>query len=261
MDIRWGEAVPTLLGYPTFHMSDNEHTVDRLAGDWKIVQLQRGHRHTTDDLLTAWVGLKVAPGAKRLLDLGSGVGSIGLLGLFHRPEATLTSVELQEVSIECCRMTVAQNRVEDRVELRHEDLRDFDCDQRFDLITGNPPYVPVDRGARSPHPQRAAARLELNGDVYDWAATAARHLAPRGRFVLCHAAADPRPERAIAEVGLELLGRLEVTFREGNDAMIAIRVAGHGEHCELGALQIRSADGSWTEAWREVRRELAIDPG
>ena len=61
-------------------------TLDPLAGDWKLFQLKRGHRFSTDDLLVAWCAQQARPGAQRLLDIGAGIGSVGLMTLAGMPE-------------------------------------------------------------------------------------------------------------------------------------------------------------------------------
>jgi len=54
-------------------------TLDGLTRDYEIIQKRRGHRHSTDDLLTAWYAVTHAPDSVRsLLDLGAGIGSVGL---------------------------------------------------------------------------------------------------------------------------------------------------------------------------------------
>ena len=74
-----------------------QETLDHLAGDWRIYQLKGGHRFSADDVLTAWTAARARPQAKQLLDLGSGLGSVGLLTLWRLPEARLTGVEPQHV--------------------------------------------------------------------------------------------------------------------------------------------------------------------
>ncbi len=240
-------------------------TLDRLSGAWWILQLQRGHRFNTDDVLVAWTGLQAAPGIGSLLDLGAGVGSIGMMVLQQLPaSATLTSLEVQEISVALARRSAAMNGFAHRADIRHGDLRDDeeleDCG-RFHLVLANPPYLPPERATASPHPQRAAARLELHGDVFDYCRRAARHLAPQGRFCFCHAARDPRPERAIQAAGLALLARREVHFRHGHEPMLALFECGwEGDLQAREPLAIRGADGAWTEAWRQIRRAMRIDP-
>lgn len=247
-------------------LADQEVTLDHLSGAWRVHQLRRGHRFATDDVLVAWTALQARPGALSLLDLGAGVGSVGLMTLQRMsPQARLTSLEVQQVSAALLRRTVAYNGLQERVQPICGDLRRQDLlSGCFDLITANPPYLPEGRAVRSPHPQRAAARLELHGDVSDYCRAAALHLAPRGRFCFCHAAADPRPEPAVAAAGLELLSRQEVFFRAGRPPHLALFCCGlptrSGAVCsDLPPLTIRDDQGRRTEAYRQVRRELLIE--
>lgn len=237
-----------------------EETLDLLAGDWRILQLRGGHRFSTDDLVTAWAGTQAQPGARRLLDLGAGIGSVGLMALWASdPAASLVMVEAQALSHEMARRTVALNGLEDRVVLRLGDLRDRSAvlpeeEGSFDLVTGSPPYIPIGKGAVSPHPQRAACRIELRGDVFDYCRTAARALSPQGRFSLVHAAGDLRPEPAFAAAGLSLLWRQDVVFRRGRPPTIAVFVAARsGEREDRPPITVREADGQWTEEWRALR--------
>ncbi len=243
-------------------------TLDRLAGDWRILQLRDGHRFSTDDLVCAWAGARARPDAQRLLDIGAGIGSVGLMALWMvsqyqaGPAPTLDMVEAQLVSHDLARRTVALNRLADRVRLRLGDLRDQAMVQSpggYDLVTGSPPYIPIGKGHVSPHPQRAACRMELRGDVFDYCRTAARALSPTGRFSLVHAALDPRPEAALDAAGLVLLQRTDVVFRRGRAPTIAVFVAGHaGTPLPRATLVVREADGSWTEEWQALRRDMGM---
>lgn len=180
------------------------------------------------------------------MDLGCGIGSVGLMTLFHvDPTATLVGVEVQQMSIDLARRSVSHNGLDARVELVHSDLREFRRDETFDLITGSPPYIPADKGVHSPHPQRAGARMELKGDVFDYCRAAAHHLAPEGVFALCHAGLDPRPIQAIEAAGLKLLHRREVFFRADKPPTIALYLAGWlGDLEEVPPLVVRDADGN-----------------
>lgn len=238
-------------------------TLDRLAGEWWIFQLRRGHRYATDDVLTAHAAWRARPDARRLLDLGAGTGALGLMTLLCLgPEARLTAVEIQERSVALLRKTVAHNGLTGRVQIRPGDLRTplVDGEPPFDLVVANPPYLPVGDALRSPEPQRAAARLELHGDVFDYCRAAARQLATGGRFCFCHAAGDPRPEQAVEAAGLRLLARQEVVFREGRPPAIALFTCGReGPRCDEAPIVVRGRDGGRTETYRAVRRALLIE--
>jgi tRNA1(Val) A37 N6-methylase TrmN6 len=174
-------------------VADLDVTVDGLTRDWKIVQRRRGHRHSTDDLLTGWYAAEKVETRTRLLDLGSGIGSVGLLVLWRSPGAHLTAVEAQEVSFRLLEKNVALNALGDRVRAIHGDLREVRFPgETFDLVTGSPPYFDVKDGVVSPDSQRAHARFELRGDVRDYCIAARAAMSERGRFVFCFPTAQPR---------------------------------------------------------------------
>ena len=251
-----------------------DESLDLLAGDWRLFQLRAGHRFSTDDLVCAWFGAQARPDARRVLDLGAGIGSVGLLALWcldHEggvegwrprpgPRPLLAMVEAQALSHHLARRSVVLNGLEERVTLRLSDLRDPTAvpeGEAYDLVTASPPYIPLGRGQVSPHPQRAACRIELRGDVFDYCRVAARALAPGGRLSLVHAWGDPRPPAALAEVGLRVLRHVEVVFRRGRSPTIVVYVAGvDGEPEAQPPLVVREADGRWTEDWRALRARM-----
>lgn len=248
-----------------------DESLDTLAGDWKLFQLKRGHRFSSDDMATAWRAAENAPVASRLLDIGCGIGSVGLLTLWRLNaiaprERTLLGVEAQEVSVGLARRTVRYNGLQDRVRIIHGDLRDpevLPAGSSFDLITGSPPYIPPGKGLLSPVPQRAGARIELRGSIYDYCAAARRWLAPGGRFCFVMAAADPRTEDAPKQHGFSVLERWDYVFGRQREPHIATllcaRVEDVGEvERRTGRLDIRGSDGNWTDAYLRFRKDMGL---
>jgi tRNA1Val (adenine37-N6)-methyltransferase len=233
-----------------------ETTIDRLVGDWRIVQLKKGHRFSTDDFLTAWLAVRAQPEALRLLDLGAGIGSVGLMTLYHLPaNAHLTMIEAQEVSHALAKETIALNALD--VTAIYGDLREVGLEGQFELITGSPPYIPEGKGIASSNSQRAHARIELRGDVFDYCRAAARVLSPDGAFCFCHAAIDPRPDRAITAAGLTLVRRVDVFFRRGREPTIALFEARRsGARGPDESVVVREDDGEWTEQYRSIRERM-----
>jgi tRNA1Val (adenine37-N6)-methyltransferase len=238
-----------------------DESLDRLTESWRIFQLRKGHRFSTDDLLTAWMAWRFNPEATDCLDLGTGIGTVGLLTLHKmRPSARLTAVEVQEISYSLARRTVNLNALQNRVELVLGDLRSakvLSSGRLWDQITGSPPYFPVGTAVISPHPQRAGARMELKGDVFDYCAAAARVLAEGGFFTFVHAAGDPRPEQAIQASGLQLRCRRNVRFRADRSPTIALFVcAWGGDRQDEPDFVIRDKKGALTAENRSMRVEM-----
>jgi len=173
----------------------DEVTIDALTGGWSIAQRKKGHRHSTDDLLTGWYAVEIVRDATKILDLGAGLGSVGLIALWRSPGATLVAVEAQEVSFALLEQNIARNGLTDRVRAIHGDLREVRLAETFDLVTGSPPYWDVSEGVVPADSQKAHARFELRGDIRDYALAARAALAEGGRFVFCF----PTVQRARAE--------------------------------------------------------------
>jgi tRNA1(Val) A37 N6-methylase TrmN6 len=242
----------------------DELTSDALTASFRLVQRRRGHRFSVDDLATAWEAVRAAPGARSVLDIGCGVGSVLLMVAWRLPTSRGFGVEAQDVSFELARRNVRENGLESRVTLFHGDLRDVTRDWPHgpcDLVTGTPPYLPRGTASASPDPQRAAARIELRGGVEDYLAAAARVLSREGVVVVC---ADGRaPERVVrgAEAaGLSCLRRVDIVPRAGRAVLFSVWTCartsrGATEHVEV---VMRDEAGERTEASRAMRRTFGL---
>jgi tRNA1(Val) A37 N6-methylase TrmN6 len=203
-------------------------TLDAISGHFRLFQLRDGHRFSTDDILTAWYGTSWSPSARTALDLGSGIGTVGMICAWRLPGAKIVTVEAQGESIALAQKSARYNGLTDRYEIREGDFRDagiLRADEKFDLITGSPPYFPPDAGVKSEHPQKLACRFELRGTIADYCMTAAKHLASGGFFacVFPHELAQlARVEAAAKKSRLMIVRKRPVVFREGDPPLIAL---------------------------------------
>ena len=256
---------------------ESGESLDGLCGRWRIFQLLKGNRFSTDDLVTAWYGTTWCPRAGRIADLGSGIGSVALMAAWRCPGAEVHTVEAQEESLRLARKSILYNGQGHRVFPRLGDLRDPDlfADQApFDLVLGTPPYWPEGQRLPATHPQSVPARLEVRGSLADYALAAARLLAPGGRFA-CVFPNDQRDRAlaALAAAGLLCLHRREIVFKEGDpyglDVFAAARRQDLPEDFEARAqcpevepaILIRRADGSVDPGIARVRLAVGFPPG
>lgn len=246
-------------------LPDQDLTDDGLTGGWRIYQRRDGHRHSTDDLLTAWYACEKTQGRTHLLDLGSGIGGVGLLTLWRSPQATLTAVEAQEVSHALLVRNVERNGLSSRVHILHADLRQARFpDGAFDLVTGSPPYFPPGTGVMPQDSQKAHARFELRGDVRDYAVAAARVLGPGGVFVFCFPTVQrARALNACATAGLHVTSYRDVVPREGLAPLFTLFCAvtagpGLPPTVEEPPYLVRDANGAPTAQHRAARASFGL---
>jgi tRNA1(Val) A37 N6-methylase TrmN6 len=255
-------------------VSDDE-TVDALSGHFRIVQLRHGHRFSTDDLLVAWYGTTWCPSAGRALDLGSGIGSVAMVAAWRLRGVEFVTVEAQERSADLARRSVAYNGLADRFDVRVGDFRAdaLSADERFDLVLGSPPYWPPEEGLQSDHPQKAACRFELRGDVADYCRTAARHLAGGGLFSLVFPAFPTRQLDRVFDAahdsGLTVVRWRRVWLQEGDDYHLAVFAMHRTEDLpedfldarhEEPPLIVRRTDGSLHPEYRAVKLAFGFPP-
>ena len=203
-------------------------TLDAISGHFRLFQLADGHRFSTDDVLTAWYGTSWCPTVRRVLELGGGIGTVGMIAAWRLPGARFVTVEAQPESVRLARKSAAWNGLEERFDIRTGDFREahlLGAEETFDLVLGSPPYFPPGSGVESGHPQKLACRFELRGTVADYCATAARRLAPGGFFacVFPHEPAQrARVEAGAREAQLVIVRKRPVVFREGDPPLVAL---------------------------------------
>ena len=216
-----GPVPPGALAPPDVPAGES---LDAISGHFRLFQLRDGHRFSTDDVLTAWYGTSWAPRAATVLDLGSGIGSVGMVAAWRLPSATFVTVEAQDESVRLARKSAAYNGLEARYDIRHGDFRDpgvLGTDERFDLVLGSPPYFPRGTGVEGDHPQKVQCRFEVRGDISDYTRVAMAHLAPGGIFACVFPSVQlDRVVRAATEAGATIVRRRPVVFCEGDAPLV-----------------------------------------
>ena len=124
-------------------------------------------------------------GQSRILDVGCGCGVIGITLAAESPDASVLMCDASTLAEECALRNAEANGLAGRSEVVLSDLYDELGDERFDLITSNPPF------------HEGSAVLEPLVE------RSPQHLAPGGRIVLVCMRPEPylqALERAYREV-------------------------------------------------------------
>ena len=270
-----GQSVPGAQGDPQLTAGADE-SLDALCGHFKIFQLRKGHRYSTDDILTAWYGTSWCPSAGSILDLGSGIGTVAMIAAWRTPGSRVVTVEAQSQSVALARRSVKFNGLDQRFDIREGDLRDRDIladDERFDLVLGSPPYFPRGTGVEAAHPQKVACRFELRGTVADYCRTAAAHLEPGGVFACVFPVTPEEQEARVVQgahdAGLAIVRQRPIVLREGEPPLIGVFLmmragdlpeAMRAQTWHEPALVIRRDDGSVHPEYAAVKMGFGFPP-
>ncbi len=224
----WAKPGPVPPGLAAGVTVEPHETLDAISGHFRLFQLRAGHRFSTDDILVAWYGTSWCPTARTALDLGSGLGTVGMICAWRLPGAKFVTIEAQPASVALARKSALYNGLTEHYEIREGDFRTegiLKPEEKFDLITGSPPYFPLGAGVESEHPQKLACRFELLGTIADYCTTAAHHLAAGG-FFACVFPYEPaqlaRVTAGAREAGLVIVRQRPVVFREGDPPLVGL---------------------------------------
>ena len=161
----------------------------------------------------------------RVLDLGAGCGSLGLLLCAADKSCTVTGIELDLPAHEAALENIRRNRLEDRLESIHTDLRQLQCTGCYDCCVSNPPYFSGGPASK----QHTQARREDCCTVQELFAAAGKALKYGGDFFLVH-----RPERLAELIAAGTTHRLEAK---------RLRLVRHREAGEISLILLQLRKG------------------
>ena len=186
-------------------------TEDRwLGGRLMLVQPKRGHRVGTDAALLVAATGDARQG--RIVDVGAGVGAVGLALAQRNPLAPADLVEVDPELARLAESNAVRNGLETRTRvlrldaLNSRERREAGLAESANWVVTNPPFFDARAVRASPDAGKARAHVlteaEGGGTLADWIQTSLAMLAPGGRFVMIH-----RPD-ALSVILAAIGGRL-----------------------------------------------------
>lgn len=134
----------------------------------RVLQPKHGYRVAVDAVLLA--AATDAQHGESVLDLGAGVGSVGLCLAVRVPGCRITGIELQPPLAALAERNAALNGLSDRIRtIRHDLAQSLPSDLGlFDHVATNPPYLPASVADPSPDPIKALATVESSAGLDHW---------------------------------------------------------------------------------------------
>lgn len=161
--------------------------IEDLGEGFKIIQNKTMFCYGTDAAVLS--DFIVAKPNEKLMDLCSGNGIIPILLCKKTRCNDITALEIQKEVCELTERSVKLNNLTERVKVINGDLREvkanFACGS-FDVVTCNPPYMPVGTGKTNLSESVNIARHEIMCTLEDVITSAAYLAKNGGRFYMVH---------------------------------------------------------------------------
>jgi len=224
-----------------------------LGGRLRLLQPARGYRVAVDAVLLA-AAVDAAPG-QRILDLGAGVGAVGLCLAARLAGCSVVGIELQAALAELAERNANLNGMAHRVRTVVHDLaRPMPADLgRFDHVVTNPPYLAAAVADPSPDPSKALATVESSADLARWLAVATAAAEPAGTLLIIHR--SDRLDEILGHLGQ--LGWGDVTVKRLPPAariLVRARRADRPTRHDAAPLTLHRPDGRYTDEAEAILR-------
>lgn len=167
-----------------------------LGGRLRILQPAGGYRAGLDAVLLAAAAPLRTGEIEEVLDVGAGVGVVGLAVARRAADARVTMIEREIDAAELCRANIERNGLCERARVLAGDVRrplgEQPALQRlagtFDHVLANPPYQIEGAASLAPEPAKAAANAMPAGGLTHWLRFMAAMARPGGTATMIHRA-------------------------------------------------------------------------
>lgn len=251
-------------------MSEFEVTEDAfLGGRVRVLQPKSGYRAGLDAVFLA-ASAPIESGQDcQVLDVGAGVGTVGLCVAARCPLARVTLLERVPALAELAQRNVMLNGFEGRVRIVNaavgsaaDVLSAFDVRaDGFDHVLANPPYHAEGRGTAAPDALKAVSHAMPEAGLDDWVRFMARMTVPGGTATMVHKADALAAILAAFDRRFGDVRVLPLYPREGEAASRVIVQGIKGSRAPMALLHgcvLHEADGNgFTAAARAVLRDGA----
>lgn len=105
---------------------------------FSVQQSKNVFRVGTDGVLLGALCSLSSP--KNILEVGTGSGLISLMLAQRESSAKILAIDINSEAIELAGINFKNSPFSDRLEIKFQDFKNFESDEKFDLIVCNPPF-------------------------------------------------------------------------------------------------------------------------
>jgi tRNA1(Val) A37 N6-methylase TrmN6 len=226
-----------------------------MGGRVRLLQSRRGYRVAVDAVLLA-AAVHPGPG-ERVLDLGAGVGAVGLCLAKRVVDCTIVGIELQPALAQLGQRNATRNGFGGRLRTIVHDIAQPLPDDLglFDQVATNPPYMAAAAADPPPDRSKALATVESSADLRRWLEVATGALKPAGTLTLIHRA--DRLEEIAAHLVRLGFGALTVKRLPPAPRVLVRARRGAPSVGQSPPLTLHNPEGGYTEAAEAILRHGA----
>lgn len=211
--------------------------------------------NTDGVLLGAWAK---AGEAARILDIGAGTGVIAMMMAQQCPAAMIDAIDIDAGAAEQAKANFGQSAWNNRLQIYHSALQDFEPGYRFDFIVSNPPYFVNDLKPTDARKSVAKHSVDLSYD--ELLTNVHRLLSETGQFavVIPYFNKALFLEKAVV-FGLFVSSSLRVQAREDKAPYLVLLQLERrkGEELEEG-LAIQALSGEYTAEYKALTQAFYL---
>ncbi|MGZ5188348.1 MAG: tRNA1(Val) (adenine(37)-N6)-methyltransferase, partial [Kaistella sp.] len=115
--------------------------------------------------------------AENILEIGTGTGLIALMIAQRNTTAKITALDINEEAVTLADINFKNSPYKNRLRVLHCDFKNFESDEKFDLIVSNPPYF-----EENPSEKDVMARQQTELSFRDLIKNASGNLSHAGRL-------------------------------------------------------------------------------
>ena len=142
-----------------------------------ISQSPNVFRVGTDGVLLG--ALASVEGVTKILEIGTGTGLVSLMLAQRQPDAEIIAIDISEDAVAISKENFKNSKFKDRIEVIHQDFKNYETEKRFDLIICNPPFFELNSSVKD-----IIARQKIELDFLGLIRKSTKLLSDKGKFAV-----------------------------------------------------------------------------
>ena len=100
--------------------------------------------------------------AKNILEVGAGTGLVSLMLAQRNSNAEILAIDIDKNAVKLAEKNFRNSSFSERLRILNQDFKNFNGEEKFDLIVSNPPYFEENNSEKDVVARQKRARLKID---------------------------------------------------------------------------------------------------